>query len=185
MSGRRGAAFLFAAVALALFACQPAGQQPPAAEEKEKEKTAARTAGDVQQQIDQIRQQWQEAYNAGDATRIADLYTEDAQVFPPLAEPQDGREAMRSHLEGEFQQGERQLSIHSGETIVHDDAALEYGSYTNRITPAQGEAFELSGHYIVTFGRQDEGSWKITHHIWNLRNPPPAAAQGARGKTRS
>lgn len=119
--------------------------------------------------ITSTRQQWQEAYNAGDVTSLADLYTEDAALYDADGRVAEGRDAIRAHLEQETAEangGRPQVALEPIEMLVDGDTAYDLGRYT--LTSAAGEAAE--GHYLVILRRVD-GEWLIHRQIANLILP--------------
>ena len=52
-------------------------------------------AGDLGAQIAKIGQAWEKAYNAGDAAAVTALYTSDASLMVPHAEPGSGPKAIQ------------------------------------------------------------------------------------------
>jgi uncharacterized protein (TIGR02246 family) len=104
------------------------------------------------------------ALNKGDASAVAAMYTEDAFVLPPGAEPVKGRAA----IEAFWRQAVQQLSDAKLTTIdvlpLGPEAAREIGTVTlkTRSQPPQ----EIVGKYVVLW-RKEGGGWKLATDIWN------------------
>jgi len=64
-------------------------------------------------------------------------------------------------------------NIDAKETVVSGDVAYDYGTYTQTITPPKGKPMQVNGRYLVTFRKQPDGSWKISHHMSNEQPAKP------------
>ncbi|HYG27146.1 MAG TPA: nuclear transport factor 2 family protein [Caulobacteraceae bacterium] len=125
---------------LAAAACvaTPALAAPPAANE------AARLRA-IAEAVD-------EAWNAGDADRIADLYAAEGDLWPPgAAGPVDGREAVRQHFKRAFA-ARRDAVRHVSEVRRLD-----------KLTPD----IVLADVSVRLEERQADGSWKVTRRFSN------------------
>ena len=116
--------------------------------------------------------QWARAAKAGDGEAIAALYTPDAILLPPGEAMVKGDAAKKYWVD--FANG------FSGPTELNTmavegsgDVASAIGTYKMSLTPRKAGAKPLpteEGKYIEVLKRQDDGSWKIHHDIWN-QNP--------------
>lgn len=137
-------------------ACGPAADQEPVADEAEmpsaEEGIAAASAA------------WAAAWDAGDGSAIAALYTEDAMVLPPGGEAVEGRAAIAAYWQGFIDSVAgsdvtlETLEVHSG-----DGGAIEVGSFM--VTGADGEHVD-HGKYIVNWKLVD-GTWMLHRDIFN------------------
>ena len=95
-------------------------------------------------------------------------YAEDAIVLPPNADPVKGRDYIVEFF-GVFPDFEMEFEI--VELYGAKDMAYVYGFYTlDFIDEIPGD----SGKYIEIWRKQEDGSWKITHDIFNTSIPMPA-----------
>jgi len=62
-------------------------------------KVLAQNGGDLHAQIEKAAQAWQKAYNGGDAAGVTALYTKDATLMAPGAEPGTGPGAIQALIE--------------------------------------------------------------------------------------
>jgi uncharacterized protein (TIGR02246 family) len=106
------------------------------------EDAMTRGTGETSQQdmtsIEDVRNQYMEAYQAGDSARLADLFADDAVVAPasPGEEPMTGRDAIRSGMERELGMFTiDEMNIDSEETKVFGEWAMDRGTYTIRMSP--------------------------------------------------
>jgi uncharacterized protein (TIGR02246 family) len=156
MTMKRGAASLFLGALLAI---------PGAAFAQEKQEMA----GDHAAAIEAANEAWASAFNAGDAAALAAVYTPDALVMAPGAEPAVGTAAIQALFEGA-------LGAASGVTVTLQstgiehagDMVLDYGKYV-MTGPDGGHADH--GSYMAAW-RQVDGEWKISRDIWNSSMAP-------------
>ncbi|MDA2937227.1 SgcJ/EcaC family oxidoreductase [Acidobacteria bacterium AH-259-A15] len=153
-----------------LTACAPAGST-------EAEREAA-----IQADIDalnQLRSDYEAAYNAQDAAAAAGFYTDDAVRSLPNQAPTSGRDAIQSNSQTTFDQFEAKLSISSEELQVAGDWAFGAGTYSLKLTPKEegGEATMSNGSYIVILKRQADGCWKVARVVDSSNDPLPGAEE--------
>jgi uncharacterized protein (TIGR02246 family) len=124
--------------------------------------------------IDDVRSQYQSAYNAGDAALLASLYSVDAILMPDHHAAVAGQAAIQRYFEELFAQYTGNITITPGDTEITGDIAHEHGTFSVTVTPkVGGDAMMDNGSYLVILKRQPEGTWKLHHAIDNSSNPPP------------
>lgn len=156
------------ALAALTFAC---GGNAPA--------PAAATPGDPAP-INDVRNRYIAAYNAGDAAALAALFAEDAVSIPDHEAALEGRAAIQKHFETLFSQVTATLTVTPADTEVTGDIAHEHGTYSATVTPkAGGTAMTNDGRYLVVLKREADGAWRIHHDIDNTSTPPPATPAAA------
>jgi uncharacterized protein (TIGR02246 family) len=117
---------------------------------------------------------WQDAWNAGDADKIAAMYAEDGVVMAPGVPVAKGRDAIRESITKDIASAQAagvKLKIDHGDTGVSGDLAWHSGSYT--ISAADGSAVD-TGSYLE-LRRNVGGQWLIARDIWNSDRPPAVA----------
>ena len=125
------------------------------------------------QAIKAVSEQFTNAYNQGDATAVAEYYTEEAKRLPPNSPMIVGRESIQAIYQGGFDAGMGDLRITVIELSVSGDMAHEVGKYTDTTQPDEGEAISDSGKYVRIWKRVN-GSWKVDVLIFNSSVPLPA-----------
>jgi uncharacterized protein (TIGR02246 family) len=114
--------------------------------------------------IVKLNDAWAAAFNKGDASAVAAMYTEDAFVLPPGAEMVKGRAA----IEAFWRQAAQQMGDAKFTTIdvlpLGPGAAREIGtvSLKSKSQPPQ----EITAKYAVVW-RKVGGKWKLATDIWN------------------
>lgn len=154
-------------LAVLVSGCGPGAQESdPAAE-------AAQQAEDVAA-ITSAFDEAVAALHAGDAAALAAFFTEDAIRMAPNQPADIGREAIQSIFETVFDQFTLKLTAQTEEVEVAGDWAFARLNYTETATPkAGGEPIEDNAKWLMIFRRGPDGSWKVSHEIWNSDNPLP------------
>ena len=119
-------------------------------------------AGDLGAQIAKIGQAWEKAYNAGDAAAVTALYTTDAKLMVPGAEPGSGPKAIQRLIAADIALGGK-LTLKTGDVVGFGDYALETGSWV--ATSPDGKHLD-HGPYLTLYKKAD-GGWKIYRDTWN------------------
>lgn len=122
-------------------------------------------------EIRAAEEKWVEAFNAGDPSGVAALYTEEARLLPPGADIVAGRSAIEGFVK-EFVATGAQLAFDL--VAVHESADLcvAVGRYTMDFPG--GEPQDL-GKFVEVWARQSDGSWLIVDDIFNSSLPAPTA----------
>jgi uncharacterized protein (TIGR02246 family) len=114
--------------------------------------------------IQKAGNRWSEAFNKGDATALAAMYTEDAYVLPPGAEMMKGRSAIAAFWGQQMQQiGDIKCTTLDVKPVGRG-AAREIGtcSFKTKSQPAQDGALK----YAVVWEKVG-GQWELLQDIWN------------------
>jgi uncharacterized protein (TIGR02246 family) len=158
---------------LLIAACAPEAEQ--AVEEMAEATTQEYES--VSGLIATLASNYEEHYNAGHASMVADLYTDDAIVMNANSAVNKGREAITASLE-EFITGfSPVLTINPTEQVTVGDWVVDRGSYTQGITPEGAEAVTLSGYYMSLSERTEDGL-RLHRLAVNGDGPPPIPMPG-------
>ena len=130
-------------------------------------------AQDAKAAIEEAAIAWESAFNAGDGKGVAELYTEDAALFPPDAERVDGKAAIAEFWQGAIDAGLADADLETVEVIEAGDLAYEVGEVSLSAPGSDGARMPVSGKYIVVWQRAGDDTWRLHRDIWNM-NPPPA-----------
>lgn len=133
------------------------------------------SSADVRAAIDAVNGQFEDAFSRGDAARIATLYAEDAQIYPPGNAPVSGKVEIEKIWRGVLALPVKEMRLETAEVQSFGDDATEVGRYT--LVANDGRELD-AGKYIVLWKR-GAGGWKIHRDIWNSDAPlvtaPPVA----------
>ncbi|MEX1185354.1 MAG: SgcJ/EcaC family oxidoreductase [Gemmatimonadaceae bacterium] len=158
-----------AVLAIPLFALLACAEQPAPATSDTTGSPAATSAD-----IAAVRDAWLAAAARDDAAAVAAMYTDDAIFVATEAPAARGRAAIQQALAESFPISTID-TVDSREVVVSGDVAYDYGEFRQTVTPPNGAAQTVRGHYVVTLRRQPDGSWKLSKHV--STTPPAAAAQ--------
>jgi uncharacterized protein (TIGR02246 family) len=117
---------------------------------------------DLRAQIEKVDQAWQKAYNAGDAAAVTALYTQDAKVMAPGAEPASGTAAIQAFFTKDVALGAKN-TLTQGDVVGFGDFALETGGWV--ANAADGKHLD-HGPYMTLY-KKVGGGWKIYRDTWN------------------
>lgn len=161
--------FLYPTLLLvSMIACAPAAEQPEAVPGD-----VASTEADVAA-IETLRADFVAAYNAEDVEKLVSLFTADAIRMPPDVPALSGSEELQGDFSRQFEMADFEVSIATDETGIAGDWAFARGTYGVKITSAEGgDPVEYTGKWINVMQRQADGSWKISHNIFNSDVPVP------------
>ena len=135
---------------------------------------------DARKGIDKTRNEYVSAWKAGDAKKIAELYTEDALVLYPDQPAVTGRSAIVSYFKTFFDEfAQTDFDLSSAEMEVAGPWAFDRGTYRWKGIPrAGGKPIDDGGKYLVILKRQASGEWKVAR---DMDNSDRSASQAARG----
>ena len=115
---------------------------------------------DIEQKLSAARATFVAALGRADAETLAMLYTADATLLPPAAEPIGGREAIRRFWQTGLDTGIVAIRLDAA-TVGHDSRlAYELGAYELTLEPAGSTTIVDRGSYLLVHARQDDGSWR-------------------------
>ncbi len=115
--------------------------------------------------IEKAKRAWVAAFKAEDWEALVDQYAEDAVILPPEEAAQSGREAIRTYFDDDTHTSNQvfETSDISGDSNI----AYVHGSYSFDLAAEGQEPVAVAGKYIEIWQKQADGSWLITHDIWN------------------
>ena len=122
-----------------------------------------------------MNDQWQTAYNAGDAAAVAAIYAANGNVHPPNGKTVMGRRAIEAFWAG-FMSSVGGAEIIPTDVYADGDVGYKFGTYL--ITDEYGAPADV-GKYVEVW-RHIDGRWQMLHDIFNsdmpLSEPPPPPA---------
>ncbi len=129
--------------------------------------TEGGTEGDV---LADVRKGWVAAYNAGDASRMASYFAEDAELLIPGEPTLTGRDAIEVILVKWLSGPPRTLEIVKSDVRSAGDMAVDRAIRTVREGDSPDGAVR-TGKYVMVWQRWSDGTWKIVWDIWNSNAP--------------
>jgi len=150
--------------------CAPAAEQPVAPAATQEYNTQADTAA-----INRLYEDWIAAYHADDLAGQMAPFSDDAILMPAHEPIRIGKEAIRERTETGYEGfAADDVAITRHEIEVAGDLAFVRQTFTANWVPRDGGDPEPEdSKEIVILKRQPDGSWKISHYIWNSSDPLP------------
>jgi ketosteroid isomerase-like protein len=147
---------------LLVSACAPASE-PPAAPDDAVDRAA----------IEAIYQAENRAIEAGDFGPMRQFMAANLTIMPPDAPAVSGESAAQAWIDDFVAAATVKLQdIRSGTLVVSGDLAVYPYSAVMIITPRDGSApMSEDAKGIHVFQRDADGSWKLTHDVWNANAP--------------
>ena len=112
------------------------------------------------------------AYSNG-AAAMGDLYTADAQLFPPNADIVKGSQAIGGMWKSVYGSGIKKAKLETLEAQQEGEMVIETGKYT--LYGANDVQFDM-GKYLVVW-KKENGGWKLYRDIFNTSIAPAVAAK--------
>lgn len=107
------------------------------------------------------------AFDRRDERSMAELFTADAQLFPPGREPVSGTERIAAFWKQVFGTGVDEFALETIEVEDCGETAIEVGRYTLR---TDDEILDEGTSLVVW--KRDDGEWKLHRDIWNSNRSP-------------
>ena len=126
---------------------------------------------DVAERIHEANAQFKEAIRSSDSEVMPSLYTRDAVILPPNAEPVSGEEAITRYWKSFFELGITDARPVTEEVIPMGDYALEVGSTT--VYGQDGSLVDRGK--IMVLWKNDGATWKMHRDTWNSSLPSPTS----------
>jgi uncharacterized protein (TIGR02246 family) len=121
-----------------------------------------------------LRDRWVEVVASGDARGLADLVTDDYEVWTHGAPPLGGPQTVVAVMGAALARLSVEQSYEPSETIVSGDWAFQRGIERIRATPrGGGEARENVQRALVILRRGDDGRWRYARGMTNGLPPSP------------
>ena len=155
--------------ALGLVVLFASCEKPPAPDTREADAKA----------ITAIEEDWAKVMVAKDAAKFASYYATDATVYFPGMAVMQGSAAITAGIktwmdDPNFSGGFKTTKV----TVAKSgDLASSEGAYDQTMTdPATKKKVSDKGHYLTTWKKQGDGSWKALNDMIASDMPPPAPA---------
>ena len=111
---------------------------------------------------------WDAAFNAKQPVQVAAFYDAAATLLPAGGAPATGLAAIERFWQDLFAQGVVDHHIETDEIVAGTELAIQRGKWSAAAHDAAGARQTFGGNLLLVYRRQDDGSWKILNHIWNL-----------------
>jgi len=126
--------------------------------------TAALDLAALRAEIEAKNVRFTEAHITGDSATIDQMFTTDARVLPPGAEPVIGRAAIARLTQEYFDVGVSEFTETTIDFYVSGDLLIDQGNYV--MVYGEPKVREV-GKYLNVWKREG-GEWRIYSNIWNV-----------------
>jgi len=125
--------------------------------------------------INKVREMEAASINDGNPDNVAHIYAKDVEYIPPGEAALKGADAAQQWIVALLGQFDAELEYTDSDVKVVGDWAIEQYAGVVTMTPkAGGESMTENLRGIHIYRRGEDGSWKITHDIWNSDTPHAA-----------
>lgn len=121
----------------------------------------------IQQDLQALNAQWDAAFNAKQADKVAAMYDDAAAVIPAGAAQVSGKAAVLAFWTNTIAQGIIDHQLEMVEAGESGDMAFQRGLWSAAVVNDKGERQVFSGNVHLLYRRQADGRWKALTHIWN------------------
>ena len=118
---------------------------------------------DIQAAIRAVDDDFEAAFETGNAAEIAELYTDDGMLLPAGSDVVQGKKGIAAFWQGAMDMGIKHATLEITEIEQHGDTAIDVGRYT--LSGSVGQVID-QGKYVVIWKHED-GTWKLHRDIWN------------------
>ena len=118
--------------------------------------------------IEENNERFTRAHVTGDSALIDNMFTEDARVLPPGADPVIGRAAIAELTSQYILSGVTEFREETTDFYGNEDLLIDQGSY---VMVYGKEKTVEKGKYLNVW-KKEGGIWKIYSNIWNTNAPP-------------
>ena len=125
------------------------------------------TQGKTDPTLDKLAREFEAAFNARDAKKVAALYAEDAVAMPPNRPMVKGRAAIEADLQQDFKGGVTNLKLMPFDSAIIGDRGYEAGTSTVTVNGKP-----IAGKYVVIYKRVGK-EWLIAYDSFSGDQPPP------------
>lgn len=122
--------------------------------------------------IENMEDLFERAFNENNINMLMDLYTDDAIAMPPNAPTIYGKEAIRTWYQY-IEENIYDITYPADEVQVFGYWAFRRGTFKGTWKAKGGEESGVSNNKgLLLLRKQSDGSWKISHAIFNSNQPP-------------
>lgn len=140
-------------IAVLAISCK---EENPASAEKDKETITAMSAARAK------------AFNEGNAEAIAIHFTDNAKLMAPGKPAATGKASVQQYYQSIFDEYNTKLESHYEEVEVSGSMAYGRGFAKVILFPKKGgDSLVSTAKYLNILQKQNDGTWKTTHDIWN------------------
>jgi ketosteroid isomerase-like protein len=123
--------------------------------------------------IRKMTQDFQAAYNAKDAAKLATFFSGAGVLMPPNSSAVRGPDAIRGYYEVRFGEGATDLNLQPNEINGQGSIAYMSGTYSFRNAPEGGPDTRDRGKFLWIVRLLPGNNWRYEIQMWSSDLPPP------------
>ena len=143
------------------FSCQQGRELAEEVKAEQEEPKEVMALTQERQAIAEANVKFGEIFSTGNASALADLYTEDAWLVSQTGEMFKGREGIETFWAGAFQMGMKEVVLTTVDVIRMDDMVGEFGKADLTIKPEGQDEIKAVAKYLVIWKQSADGIWKL------------------------
>ncbi len=126
--------------------------------------------------IRKMTQDFQDAYNAKDSTKLAQFFGGSGAVMPPNSSVVRGSDAIKGYYDIRFGEGATDLKLDA--TTVNGQGSIAYlsGTYSLRNAPEGGPETRDRGKFLWIARLYPGNTWRFEQQMWSSDLPPQVPA---------
>ena len=110
---------------------------------------------------------WNEAFNSGDASKLASKYAENATLSPGNGQTLKGRNEIENLFKGFIDAGLYEHTLQTLEAGGDENVIFQVAKWGAKAKNADGEVTEYGGITMNTMKKDGNGNWLTHAHVWN------------------
>jgi uncharacterized protein (TIGR02246 family) len=122
--------------------------------------------------LDRLAVEFEAAFNARDASKIASMYADDAVLMPPDRPMIRGRGNIEAYYAQQFRGMFSDMRVLPFESVIAGPVAYEAGLSTLVVPGPDGRPRTPVGKYVIIYRRVGQ-AWKIVYDVFSDDEPDP------------
>jgi ketosteroid isomerase-like protein len=125
--------------------------------------------GAIGKTLTQLDDEWAKAAAIRNVDSVASFYAADAIAYPPKEPITIGQPAAKKVWASYFADSTFSISWKTEQAGASKGGDLGFttGTYEDSFTGPDGKRVTEKGKYVCIWAKQDDGTWKAIHDIWN------------------
>jgi len=124
----------------------------------------------TRQAVEQREQEFQVAFNDGDAAAVTQFYGENGRILPPGGDPVCGHDEIEAFFKG-FAAMRATVAFDLLTVYEAPDLCVAVGAFTMDLHPEGSPPQINEGKYIEVWTRRPDGGWLLVDDIFNSSLP--------------
>lgn len=110
---------------------------------------------------------WNEAFNSGDAKKVASMYAENATLSPGNGQTLTGRSEIENLFRSFIEAGVYEHTLETLSAGGDDNVIFQVARWGAKVKGENGQVSQLGGITMNTMQKDASGNWVSHAHVWN------------------